>query len=301
MAKRIGVSIVIAMWLQGCANVPDPADIPRIEPYDLATNFLCEFHDAIEARHLPPNHFVFKSDIAFQLILTAEENRDQTGNVTFVWPIQFGNFTLALDGGAKRQRIAEHKVKFAQGFDTIKTLKHCEHSDPTAAHFYPILGTLGLDRVLDRFIAMHEISEASTNEDFIHTLEFHLDFNEGIKPSFSIEPAKGRSISGELNSKADRKDRHKLSMALSTRQPAAKKEKTEVIRVEITNLPPSAPSALSPNVSAPPAPTVKIIPRVIEERGDARRQNQERLLRSLERERGLQLEEDIRDRLRELD
>lgn len=275
--------------LGACSHIPDPADIPQVEPFEILQNIRCEVRDVVLSEY-PKHKWLHDSDIAYGLTLKAEENKTKAANLTFIWPIHLGTFTLGLDAGAVKLRSGEGKINIAEPVG--KTLSHrCLHEEPPHTRTFPILGTVGLRDVIRRFVDLNTIARTKP-EDFSHTLKFHLTLNAGAKPSFSIAEVSGRKLSGFLDLHGDRKDQHELIIKMSP--PALPAKAPDTIKIEIVKWPES-----SRRTDDPPEKITIQREEKLETPSEARQRNQERLLRSIEREQERQrLREDLREELR---
>ncbi|MBX9592562.1 MAG: hypothetical protein K2X43_25015 [Hyphomonadaceae bacterium] len=236
--RTIG-SFVTALAFAGCSHIPDPADIPRVEPYDILQTIRCEIALTLlqdypegDPRHL----WIREADIAYGLTLTAEEQTTNAGKLGLLWPIHLGTFSLDVSAGKERVRLAENVISLAEEVKAplalvkgrlppkgASGLTHmpCAHAQPHA-HAYPILGSVGMRDIIRRFVDINKIgSTAAENKlagqegKFVHTLKFTLKFVGGVKPSFAIERLDGRKIGGELDLSAHRKDEHQLVVAMA--------------------------------------------------------------------------------------
>ena len=286
MRKFISTGCLLASLTSGCSHIPDPAAVPGVEPYVILQNIRCEIAHVL-ARDYPKQHtqyqWVRKSDIAYGLTLRAEERNASAGKAGFLWPIHLGTFKLDASAGHERFRSGEGVVNLAEELKSTLTLLKTEGQDRQCAfdrsihvHSYPILGTIGMDEVIRRFVEVNSIaSTAKTNPEgegkFQHLIKFKLKFLGGIKPSFAIERLDGRKLSGELDLSAHREDIHELIIGMAPPKPGEVRIVKENGRERIETI-------------VPP--------------GRARSLNQRRLLESIERQQDRQrFRDDLREEL----
>jgi hypothetical protein len=250
MRTRFLAYAVVGSLVGGCSHIPDPADVPGVEPYNILQNIRCEIA-AVLITDYPKGHpkhkWVRESDIAYGLQLFAEEERNTSANLTMLWPIHLGTFTLGLSAGKERTRSGENLVNFAE--ELKNPLALVKAPLPTDAHghvieplpcaaplhalAYPILGSVGMRDVIRRFVEINSIAsdggelngvalpKGYATDVFLYTLKFHLKFKGGVKPSFKIERLDGRTISGDADLNGARWDKHELVIALG---PPSKQE-----------------------------------------------------------------------------
>ena len=239
---------VIFGSLMGCSHVPDPADVPGIEPYNILQNIRCEIATVLTTDYPwghPKHKWIREADIAYGLQLFAEEERNKSGSLSMGWPIHLGTFTLGLSAGKERTRSGDNLINLAEELKGTLTLVKAPHASETDGFLcespphsvaYPILGSVGMRDVIRRFVEVNSITSAGNDANgvalpkgyatdvFLHTLKFHLKFKGGIKPSFKIERLDGRTLSGDADLNGSRWDKHELVIALG---PPSKEELLE--------------------------------------------------------------------------
>lgn len=241
---RTLASLLVGLAFAGCSHIPDPADVPRVEPYDILQNIRCEIA-VVLMRDYPSGHpqhrWIREADIAYGLTLTAEEKNSNQAKLSMLWPIHLGTFSLDANAGKERLRTAENVISLAEELKAPLSLVKgplpetdggrlaalpCQLPQPVHTHSYPILGSVGMKDVIRRFVDINRIgSTASSNKlageegKFIHTLKFTLKLLGGVKPSFAIERLDGRQISGEVDLSAHRQDEHQLVIAMAPPAP----------------------------------------------------------------------------------
>lgn len=222
--RNVALSIAI-ISLTGCSHIPDPASVhPKIEPAHILKSIRCEIGTSL-LEDYPKNHWIHKSDIAYGLTLTAEENNTLSAPLSFGWPIHLGTFTLGPSAGKERFRSGESIVNMAERIsetiedviDRPRAQVPCLHDSSVASLAYPIVGSLGLRDVVRRFVEVNGIGPTNTIKEggFTQTLKFHLKFLGGVKPSFALKHAGGFEASGNLEMHADRKDLHELIVKIA--------------------------------------------------------------------------------------
>lgn len=294
--QRFLTSAAIAFFLSACSHIPDPADAPKAEPYQILQSLRCEVRQAIAT--YPESHWVREAIIGYGLTLTAEENRNLTAGLLAVWPIHLGTVSLDASAGANRKRIGESQIDFAEALAKAGD-EYCrppEHA--RSVHFYPITGEVGLSEIIQRFVQVKEMGGAFTKDTgFVHTLEFTLVFNAGLTPSFSIAKVGNYQLSGNANFTADRSDKHKLIIKLEP-PPVPEVKTVEIVKVQIVNEP--VPLNPPPNFKPQRKEDKSVETRFEREtRGQAAGRAERNMLRGIQEQRRLRLDEEIRDRIRD--
>jgi hypothetical protein len=110
--------------LLGCSHIPDPADVPGVEPYQILQNIRCEIAQVLLAEYpygSPYYHWIREADIGYGLILNATEEKKASGDLTWVWPIHLGTFTLGLNAGKERTRSGASDIILAEELKATHT------------------------------------------------------------------------------------------------------------------------------------------------------------------------------------
>src|SRR5262245_28256074 len=126
MRQRSVVPALFIAGLCGCSHIPDPADVPRVEPAHVLQNIRCEIAYVLRKnypltkdypvdREQRKKHvWIRESNIAYGLTLRAEEKSAAQAKLGFVWPIHLGTFKLDANAGKERFRSGETVVTLAE-------------------------------------------------------------------------------------------------------------------------------------------------------------------------------------------
>jgi hypothetical protein len=233
--------------LLGCSHIPDPADVPGVEPYQILQNIRCEIAEVLltEYPHGSPEYYwVREADIGYGLRLNAAETKNASGDITWVWPIHLGTFTLNLNAGKEKSRSGESDIILAEELQATLAMLDGSHRPPEGLGprpydcntrpplhtlAYPILGSIGMSDIIRRFVEVNTIAStqktlgAPTDDPlrvdvegkFIYTLLFTLKFLAGVKPSFEIKRLDGRELKGNADVNGSRLDTHTLIIAMA--------------------------------------------------------------------------------------
>jgi hypothetical protein len=207
------VSCVVAVGcvlLGACATSPDVRDVTNIDTVEIIRNIRCEARTALGV--YPPGHWVHSAAIAYGFTFNAVERNNLSAGLGFTFPVlPAGRWILGLDAGVSRYREGENVVDLGEILSNLGSLDGS--AARPEAHGYPITGKVGIQEVVDRFVAVNALSGV-VQKKFTRSLRYELKVNGGLKPSISVIPSTGYVRDGNLNATADRQDVHKLLIAL---------------------------------------------------------------------------------------
>ena len=165
-----------------------------------------------------------------------ESNKASNGKLDFTNPFSGGKFSLSLTGSADKTRQAERSFRVVEDLEAISDTKNCDDSDQTRNVIYPITGEIGMEEVLLTFWRLNrEESWNPEGEDvvpkvFSDTLTFSTDLNAGVSTSIEMGAGTGnlKLSSAGLDGSVERKDIHKVTVAISTTPREARTSTTKL-------------------------------------------------------------------------
>lgn len=252
------ISVAILTLCQGCSHIPDPGDVEGAEPFAILQRIRCEVREAIE-QDQPGNTELLKATIGYGLRLKSEENTAQSATPGLKWPLLHGSISLGASANSETERYSEGITNVTE--DVEKTLTaDCNTLHGPLVGLYPIVGKLGLRKIVNRYVKVNEIGATAPVQGFVQELKFRLKFKAGLKPSYELIPGFNPNTTGLFDFSADRQDTHVLTISMTPYQ-ATKKDK--VVQVHIVNLRDIAgrPQAVIPDGGAPFTPAKKKKPK----------------------------------------
>ena len=238
--------VSLALAVGGCSHIPDPGTVPGVEPYHILQNIRCEIAGVLLNEYPKGDRYydwIREADIAYGLTLRAEEKKNASGSLTWLWPLHPGTFTLNVNAGKERERSGENSSSLAE--EVKATLAMVEEQTvvpglrpheagscrpPLHTIAYPILGKIGMSDIIRRFVEVNSIAPTYKQDSlladvdnsggkYLHTLKFSLKFLGGVKPSFEIKRLDGSQFSGEADLNGSRLDYHELIIAMAPPAP----------------------------------------------------------------------------------
>ena len=91
--------------------------MPGVEPYHILQNIRCEIAGVLLNEYPKGDRYyawIREADIAYGLTLRAEEKKNASGSLTWLWPLHPGTFTLNVNAGKERERSGENGVILAE-------------------------------------------------------------------------------------------------------------------------------------------------------------------------------------------
>ncbi len=216
--------------MQGCSHIPDPGQVPEVEPQAILQHIRCEVRQTLEEDY-PADKELRKATIGYGLVLKAEEKATQSLTPSLKWPVLQGSIGLGITAESEKERYTQGTTNVSE--DLVDTLKaKCESTDTTHEELYPIVGDLGLRQIIKRYVALHNIAAISPRDGFIQELKFRLKFNGGIKPSYELIKGLNPTTTGIFDFTALRQDTHTLTVTIAPfKKPAGAPE----VKVRIVN------------------------------------------------------------------
>jgi hypothetical protein len=213
-----------AVFICGCASVPDLPDESRVQISDVVERIRCEFSEAIA---LQPNYRDWVSK--FTLTLQIEAKSNLSGSTVATLPIHFGTFKIGLESNLNRTTTRTASLTFSTIFNrTPKCLLPDERPEHLRAFFRSKIGlNEWLDRVslsglplrvkrdTDRSPPMP--AEVLKATDLGYSLDFVILFDGKINPSFSILRPSGYGVDGSASLQRSAEYMHKLEVAITPR------------------------------------------------------------------------------------
>jgi hypothetical protein len=212
-----------------------------VEPYHILQNIRCEIAGVLLDEYPegdPYYRWIREADIAYGLTLRAEEKKNASGSLTWLWPIHPGTFTLNVNAGKERERTGENAIILAEEMKATLAMvegrpggrlgphEAVSCRPPLHALAYPILGKVGMSDIIRRFVEVNSIAPTYKHDSvlaqvgdsggkFVHMLKFSLKFLGGVKPSFEIKRLDGSQFSGAADLNGSRLDYHELTIAMA--------------------------------------------------------------------------------------
>ncbi len=157
--------------------------------------------------------------LGYTFTFTMTENNNLIGDAGLSMPSTGGNLAVALNAGAKKERINERTVKLSDSFSdlVINGEKLCNHfplNTPNA--LYPIAGIIGMKKPIDTFIKF--VNTTNKVGTFTDELTFTTTINAKVNPTVSLGkmvPKELRLVSAGIDANASRKDVHKLTLTFT--------------------------------------------------------------------------------------
>lgn len=235
---ELGVTIFAAACVASC-TIPDQRDVTGVDLVGIVDSIRCETRDALQP------HRVAKGGrdhaIAFGFDFNTEQNRNLSGGGVLTWPLVHGTFAVGFDAGLKRKQYGEEKVTVAETFTELQDLQ-CDRIRSLRALSYPIVGTIGMEDVITKYLEIVAIPTASV-KDYSRTLRFTLKMNVGGLVEWRLIPVH-RKLNADIDVAADRQDFHEVKIAISPvrNKTAAEllEDKTVYVRI-LGNIPDGAP------------------------------------------------------------
>lgn len=114
-------------------------------------------------------------------------------------------------------------------FATIETFEDLQWLDCEGVELrgknliYPVIGSIGMEKVVHTFIELTEAGGAGTSASappgmlFTDTLKFTTTWKAGVNPTFALNPVPKsfRLVSGELKMNSEREDIHKVTISFT--------------------------------------------------------------------------------------
>lgn len=206
----------------GCSSVPEQADVTHVSTPDLINRIRCEAKHAIsnypnvpvkaEKGRLVPNEKYKSIIITYNFEFIAEEKNNLRVDGSYVLPIHLGTLTLGGGNfGSDRLRRNTDNITISESFAELRKLD-CDASDFPRARRYPIVGHIGIEKVISHYFELMPLSTIS--EEFNRLLFFKTAFGAGAKPSVALIPVPGRKFDASLTFGGDRSDSHEVRITL---------------------------------------------------------------------------------------
>lgn len=215
--------------IQGCSHIPDPGQVPEVEPGAILQNVRCEVKHALEFEQAG-KPLLLAAKIGYGLRLKAEEQTSQSFGPNIKWPILHGFISLGLTADSQTERYTDSRTNIEEQMKKVLEAK-CGQIDARNATLYPIVGSLGLNTIIRRYVEVAELGDVS-KDGFLQELKFRLRFKGGLKPTYELIPSLNRSTTGMFEFTGLREDTHILTVAIT---PYSKPAPSAIVRVQITN------------------------------------------------------------------
>lgn len=217
--------------LQGCSHIPDPGQMPEVEPYAILRNVRCEIRDVLQEQY-STDAKLLKATIGYNLVLKGEETTKKSLGPGIKWPVLHGSISLGITAGTDSERYTQGTTILTEKLEKTSREK-CDVKETTDPLLYPITGSLGLRQLIRRYVEVNRIGQTAAKDGFIQELKFRLKFNGGLQPSYELVKGLNPTTTGLFNFSSERQDTHTLTITIVPDQPEAG---PKVIAVHIDNL-----------------------------------------------------------------
>jgi hypothetical protein len=171
-------------------------------------NIRCEASDALQNYTGQKDHV-----IGLTFVFTTEIHKNLSGMATLGWPVLLGKFKIGFDGGLNKTRRGDENLTVAETFREMQGLQ-CDRIRSLRALAYPIVGTIGMAGVIDKYLALQSLPHARMS-DYYRTLYFTLSKGAGVHPQWALVRATGTTLDANIDATVDRSDFHQVKIAIS--------------------------------------------------------------------------------------
>jgi hypothetical protein len=250
----------VGLILGGCSSIPDQSQVTGLDLVDIVNNIRCETSDVLK-NYSGPDGYV----IGYAFKFDTNVHKNIGGMATFGWPIHLGTFKIGFDGGIDKIRHGIEQVTVAETFKDLRALQ-CDRFRSLRAIPYPIVGTIGMDGVIHKYLELRSIPTLKT-DDYLRTLRFTLKFNGGVSPQWTLVRAGGATLDASINADADREDIHEVLIKITPiARPLTDKEKIAERTYYVRILGEAAPERVAPPGAAIEVPRGPSSPESAKER-----------------------------------
>jgi hypothetical protein len=227
--------LVIALTLIGCAGHPLPENVARQSTYAIAKAIRCEAREAIKNYASNPGYD--KGAIGFVFDFDITEHNNATLNFGLKKLFPSGTFMMNVPPSTDLKREAHRRFTIVDTFGELRQAKDCSPEAIQASFVYPIVGSVGLDEVIQTAIRIDQLGQAQslgTSDTsgltlpggqaavFSDILTYTTKIDTGaISPTatFNALPGVLRLTSINASFEADRTDVHTLTLAIALPNP----------------------------------------------------------------------------------
>ena len=211
MRYAFPIALSVALPFLASCTIPDQRQVTGVDLVDIVQNIRCETRDALQAHRV----LVGGQDhaIGFGFDFNTEQNKNLGGSATLSWPLAHGVFSVGLDGGLDKKRYGDEKVTIAETFTELQDIK-CERREPKKALSYPIVGKIGVDDVIEKYLVLTSIKTADV-KDYSRTLRFTLKMRAGVSPQWDLVPIRAPKVKASIDADIDRQDFHEVKIVIA--------------------------------------------------------------------------------------
>jgi hypothetical protein len=164
------------------------------------------------------------SAVTFDFFFDIDETNDNSASAGFRLPFVDGIFNLNANAGAKFERGTARKFMVTSSFRELHELNPVECAKIVARvgnYYYPITGVIGLEEIFDTFVMIDStvggLPGAGNPHQFSDEVSFITTIGADVNPSLTLDaiPNRFRLVSASATLKAERVDKHQVTVALA--------------------------------------------------------------------------------------